>query len=111
MSICTHCKYNTVCGDNERTAPCKGRQDVGILSDKIFTPTEYMKIMGYKDQISDNISVEKFDKLVTDVYGLWNYCIEDESEIIENENKAIAVKFKDGTIRYVEVFDDTEIPA
>lgn len=66
---------------------------------KVYTPTEYIQLTHLDYDITDDITIEEFDILIADNEGLWNYCIEDESEI---DGDYVTVKFNEG-IRLVEI--------
>lgn len=71
-----------------------------IEKEPIYSPTEYIKLANLNHDITDHISIEEFDIIVADGDGLWNYCLDDESEI---EGEYVPVRFANGVIRLVEL--------
>lgn len=73
-----------------------------ISRTKPLTPSKYAKIIGVTENISDNISIERFDSIITKKYGLWNYPINKQKHLEINEIYNVSVQFKEG-LRLVEV--------
>jgi len=68
----------------------------------IVRPSAYPALENINIKLDDGISIEDFDIAIADEYGLWNYCVSDAINIVENDMNAIAVKFTNGVIRLVE---------
>ena len=70
----------------------------------IITQTESEQIIkGLNDLLVaiENGEIEFDEKMEDDC--LWNFPLSEFSEILENENKVVVVKFADGTYRFCEV--------
>ena len=74
-----------------------------IMSDKIYTPSQYGKLVGIS--IPSSVSLEKFDE-ITSEYCLWNYPLCEYSHIVENDLKVVVVKFDCDNYRFVEIKND-----
>ncbi len=77
-----------------------------FASDKLMTPSEYGKHIGIS--ISDDISLEDFERAIAKVDSLWTYPISEYTYVADPENrcgsKVVAVAFSaEGTQRFVEV--------
>lgn len=73
-----------------------------IVPEHVFTPTEYCNMVIPDKMISDDITIEEFDKILTDEYNMRNYPLSETSEIIEKGLDVVIVKFNEG-LRLVEI--------
>ena len=76
-----------------------------IVENSPLTPKQYGKKF-LNINIPNDIAIDKFDELVADNYGLWNYPLSEYSEILEAESKVVIVRFKqngESVCRFVEV--------
>lgn len=74
-----------------------------LVSDRIFSPSSYAKLINIRDIKNNNITLEEFDKIVADKYDLWNYPLTEYLHIVENRYRVVLVKFSNGEFRFVEV--------
>lgn len=77
------------------------KQNGYIMSNKVLTPKQYGELI--KINIPANVSVAKFDEVITNKYNLWNYPLNEYKHIVENNLKVVVVKFQSGQYRFVEV--------
>ncbi len=73
-----------------------------IMSEHIYSPSEYGVLIGIKDYISDSISISKFDELIADKYNKWNYPLSEINYLKDNDAHVVIVCFPDG-YRFVEI--------
>ena len=76
-----------------------------VVSDKIYTPSEYGKEIGVKG-ISDNISFEELRALMDSDDNLstfWDFPLSEIDELLENGEPVVLVRFSDGEVRWFEL--------
>lgn len=77
-------------------------QTRGLVFRDVMMPSEYSAEY-LKEELDDGISIEQFDREVADVYGLWNYSIDDIDELVGRDTEYILVDFGREGQRLVEV--------